>query len=248
LRLFNNLSLQNFLLSIFDGFDFICAKLKGSGNSSMLMKLKFCQTRPLGIMLMVLLFTGSHAMSTEEAKYTVLSKLDKFELRLYAPQVLAETVVAGSLEEAGGKAFGRLFGYITGENKGNQKIAMTAPVSQQAAGEKIAMTTPVGQVEAEGGWSVSFMMPPGRTLESLPEPKNAAIKLIALPQQQMATIRYSGTSAEKLYRKNLAELETWIKQQGLKPTGKPVWARYNPPYTPWFLRRNEILMPVETRP
>lgn len=210
--------------------------------------LKNNQTWSLGIVLAALLLTGNNVMSTEEAKYAVQSKSGKFELRLYAPQVLAETVVGGSMEEAGGKAFGKLFAYISGENKGSQKIAMTAPVSQQPVGEKIAMTTPVSLAQAKGGWTVSFMMPPGRTLESLPEPKNAAVTLVALPAQRMAAIRYSGTSAEKHYQEHLLELEAWMKQQGLAAVGKPVWARYNPPYTPWFMRRNEILIPIKNQP
>ena len=121
---------------------------------------------------------------------------------------------------------------------------MTAPVSQAAAGEKIAMTAPVGQ-RAEGeGWSVSFMMPAEYTMDSIPEPTNPDVVIRELPAQKMAAVRYSGTWSESNYDRHLDELTTWVRNQGLAVEGEPVWARYDPPFKPWFMRRNEILVPV----
>lgn len=193
----------------------------------------------------ILIFGAMNAMATPEALYRVENKFDKFEIREYAPQILAETIVEGSLEDAGDKAFRRLFRYISGENRSRAKVAMTAPVSQEKAGEKIQMTAPVGQQRVQDKWAVSFMMPASYTLETLPVPNDAQITLRQVPARRMAAVRYSGLWSEKNYLRNKSELETWIREQGLAITGDPVWARYNPPFTPWFMRRNEILIPVK---
>jgi hypothetical protein len=184
-------------------------------------------------------------MATEEAAYKVLKSSDKFELREYAPHILAETIVDGDLEGAGNKAFRTLFRYISGDNRSRSKVAMTAPVSQEKAGEKIAMTAPVAQQRVQDKWAVSFTMPDSFTLDTLPVPDDPKITLRTVPARRMAAVRYSGFWSEKNYLRNKSELEVWIREQGLTPAGDPVWARYNPPFTPWFLRRNEILIPVK---
>jgi len=196
------------------------------------------------VVIVAALVTGN-AMAVEEAKYTVVLNEHNFEVRQYAPHVLAETVVDGDLEGAGNKAFNPLFKYIDGNNKKQEKVAMTAPVSQGAAGEKIAMTSPVGQQRENDRWVVSFMMPASYTLETLPAPNDPAVSLRQVPARYMAAVRYSGFWSEEAYNSNLDELSSWMEQQGLKAVGEPIWARYNPPFMPWFLRRNEILVPVE---
>ena len=183
-------------------------------------------------------------MATEEAAYEVLVQDGKFELREYEGHILAETVVQGNLEDAGSKAFRRLFAYISGENKTRDEVAMTAPVSQRPAGEKIAMTAPVGQQKDGEDWVVSFMMPKSYTMETLPEPNDPLVQLRQVPARSMAAVRYSGFWSEENYRKHRDELEQWMTVNGLVAAGEPVWARYNAPFTPWFMRRNEIL--VET--
>ena len=185
-----------------------------------------------------------NAMAIEEAKYEVIQKEKNFEVREYAPHILAETIVEGDLEDAGDKAFRRLFRYISGDNQSGDKVAMTAPVSQQPAGEKIKMTAPVTQQRVEKDWAVSFMMPNSFTLETLPKPENPKITLRQVPARQIAAVRYSGFWSEKGYQKHKVELEEWIKEVNLTITGDPIWARYDPPFMPWFLRRNEILIPV----
>jgi effector-binding domain-containing protein len=187
-------------------------------------------------------------MAIEEATYTVLEKDDIFEIRDYAPHILAETVVEGSLEDAGSKAFNRLFSYISGNNRSRDKVAMTAPVSQEPMGETISMTAPVGQQPARGKWLVSFMMPASFTLETLPAPEDPEVILRQVPARRVAAVRYSGFWSEKNYLRYKQELESWIHARGLVIVGDPVWARYNPPFTPWFLRRNEILLPIEAGP
>lgn len=194
----------------------------------------------------VIIIGAMDAMAIEEATYKVVKKDNKFEIRDYASHILAETVVEGNLEDAGNKAFKRLFRYISGNNRSRNKVAMTAPVSQQPIGEKIKMTAPVGQQRVKESWAVSFMMPASYTLKTLPEPEDPTVTLRQVPVRRMAAVRYSGFWSEKGYLRYKLELESWIHERGLTIVGDPIWARYNPPFTPWFLRRNEILIPVDT--
>lgn len=194
----------------------------------------------------ILMMCGAvNVMAVEEAVYTVVKQDDVFEVRDYAPYVVAEVVVSGTLEEAGNNAFDALFNYISGENKSRSKLAMTAPVAQEAASEKIAMTAPVGQQRIQDKWAVSFMMPAAYTLATLPIPDDTNIRLRAVPAHRVAAVRYSGFWSEKNYLKNKQALEQWVNKNNFTATGEPVWARYNPPFTPWFLRRNEILIPIQ---
>ena len=200
------------------------------------------------ILAAAVIFIGAtDAMAIEEAQYNVVKKEGKFEIRDYAPHILAETIVDGDIEQAGSKAFNRLFRYISGDNRSREKVAMTAPVSQEPRGEKIEMTAPVGQRGGGGLWAVSFMMPASYTLETLPEPDDPKISLRQVPAQRMAAVRYSGFWSEKKYLRYKKKLEAWVHEEGLTIVGDPVWARYNPPFTPWFLRRNEILIPVDAK-
>jgi len=198
------------------------------------------------ILLIATLIIGGtmDAMAIEEAVYNEVIKEGKFEIRDYAPQILAETLVEGDLEQAGNEAFNRLFRYISGDNRSRRKVEMTAPVSQEPKGEKIKMKAPLGQERVQEKWAVSFMMPASYTLETLPEPVDRRINLRQVPARRMAVVRYSGFWSEKNYLRYKMELESWIRDRGITIVGAPVWARYNPPFTPWFLRRNEILIPI----
>jgi effector-binding domain-containing protein len=200
----------------------------------------------IAVAVLVTSMAGGCAINIQEAKYEVVSRNKNFEIRDYASYVVAETVVDGTLEDAGNKAFSMLFRYISGENRSHGKIAMTAPVSQELMPEKIKMTSQVGQQRVEGGWVVSFTMPASYTMETLPTPENPKVKLRQVPACRMAAVRYSGVWSEKLYVQHKKELESWIEHKGFRILGEPIWARYNPPFTPWFLRRNEILIPVST--
>jgi effector-binding domain-containing protein len=194
-------------------------------------------TIPLGV---------TEVMAIEEAKYEVLKKQDRFEIRHYEPLVLAELIVEGDIKQAGSKAFSRLFRYISGENRSRDKIEMTATVSQERRGEKIKMTAPVSLQPAGERWAVSFMMPASYTLQTLPEPEDSDITLRQVPARRMAAVRYSGFWSKKNYLRYKKALELWIQREGLTILGDPIWARYNAPFTLWFLRRNEILIPVDS--
>jgi hypothetical protein len=191
------------------------------------------------------LLVAKPAMAIEKAKYRVLEKKDGFEIRKYDPSIVAETFVEGDLEEAGKEGFRRLFAYISGENTKKQSISMTAPVSQETISEKIAMTAPVNQEKKDNRWRITFLMPAEYTLETLPEPNDTRVRLTEESGRLMVAVKYSGTWSQEGYAENRALLEQFIQKRGLTKTGEPVWARYDPPFMPWFLRRNEVLIPVE---
>jgi len=191
------------------------------------------------------LFWGARiGMAIEEAKYNVLEREGDFELRQYQPHIVAETLVEGDFQEVGNEGFRRLYDYISGMNRKQQAIPMTAPVSQEASSEKIPMTTPVNQEQVGGKWRITFLMPSQYTLETLPKPSDPRVQLTKVPGLLMAALSYSGTWSRGRYEEKEKRLKELIRQQGLKIVGEPVFARYNPPFMPWFLRRNEVLIPV----
>jgi hypothetical protein len=191
------------------------------------------------------LLVAKSAMAVEKAKYTVLEREEDFEIRQYDPQIVAETFVEGNLEEVGNEGFRRLYAYISGENTKKQSISMTAPVGQETRSEKIVMTAPVKQEKKDNQWRITFLMPAEYALEMLPEPDDERIKLAQEPGRLMAAVKYSGTWSEEGYEENKALLEEYLQKRGLTKAGEPVWARYDPPFMPLFLRRNEVLIPVE---
>lgn len=201
---------------------------------------------PLLLLLLALLWFALTTMprtshATEEPPYTVLRTFGKTELRQYAPYVVAEVVLKVSAQEAGGQAFPILAGYIFGKNKGQKKFEMTAPVTQTAAPVTMEMTAPVTQsAAADGGTLVQFVLPKGVTLESAPEPLDPRVRLRLVPATQWAVIRYSGRWSQENDDEHLGLLRATLAQEGVATQGEPVLARYNAPFTPWFLRRNEI--------
>ncbi len=177
----------------------------------------------------------------EEPDYEVIRTLDhNVELRQYAPYVVAEVVLNASADEAGNRAFPILAGYIFGKNKGEQKLEMTAPVTQTAVPVKMEMTAPVTQSAVPGGVRVQFVLPKGVTLESAPEPLDPRVQTRLVPARRWAAIRYSGTWSQANYDEHLALLSATLAKAGVATEGEPVLARYNAPFTPWFMRRNEI--------
>lgn len=190
------------------------------------------------------LLMSASLLAVEEAEYRIIRSEGDMEVRDYAPSIVAETVVDADFEDAGNAAFRLLFNYISGDNRAREEIAMTAPVAQERRAEKIAMTAPVSQRGTEAGWAVSFMMPSRYTMETIPEPLDPRVVIREIPAYRAAAVRYSGFWSENNYNEHLQKLQEWIAAQGLGAAGEPVWARYNAPFTPWFMRRNEILLPV----
>ncbi len=181
---------------------------------------------------------SSHA--TEEPEYRVTRQLDDAEVRQYAAYAVAEVTVAGPANEAGSQAFPILAGYIFGKNKGERKFAMTAPVTQVATPVKLEMTAPVTQAAAPGGFVVQFVLPKGVTAAGAPEPLDARVQLREVVPAQVAVIRYSGFWSASNDNEHLTRLQAALRAANMTWTGEPVYARYNAPFTPWFMRRNEI--------
>ncbi len=154
---------------------------------------------PIGF---VLLGAAGVALATEEPKYRIERDYGSFEVRVYEPSIVAETVVTGSFGDGSSEGFRRLAGYIFGGNDGGRKIAMTAPVGAEPAprakGTKIAMTAPVGSEKTAEGWVVTFTMPASFTLKTLPVPDDERMRLREVPARRVAAVRFSGTwGAEK---------------------------------------------------
>jgi hypothetical protein len=202
-----------------------------------------------------LLLAGANAVAIEEPKYEVVKTYPDFELRRYAPYLVAETEVSGDFDEVGNKAFRILAAYIFGENRAQEKMEMTAPVNQRPVaeeGEKMAMTAPVAQRPKGGAdantYVLSFVMPSSYTLDTLPEPLNPRVRLREEPAKLMAVSSYSGRWTQANYRDHESQLLAAVEREGLTSVGAPVYARYNSPFSLWFLRRNEVMVEVEPSP
>jgi hypothetical protein len=180
------------------------------------------------------------AAATEEPRYSIVARHEGFEVREYPPYLVAEVTVPGPAGAAGNQGFRLLAAYIFGGNKGERKIEMTAPVTQAAAPTRIEMTAPVSQQVVPGGYVIQFVMPARFTLATLPEPMDPAVRLREMPGGRYAVIRYSGTWSDANYREHLEALQRGAAAAGLSTVGEPVYARYDAPYVPWFMRRNEI--------
>jgi len=188
----------------------------------------------------------SHAI--EEPDYKVVKKFEDFEIREYGPYTVAEVVISAPAEEAGNQAFPILAGYIFGKNKGARKFEMTAPVTQTAEPVKLEMTAPVTQTAVSGGYRIQFVLPKGVTAASAPEPLDKRVVLRDIAPTRFAVIRYSGFWSEANYSQHLSQLQQAMRTVNLQWEGEAVYSRYNAPFTPWFLRRNEIWLPLVTVP
>ena len=169
-------------------------------------------------------------MATEEPAYRLVEKSGAFEIRDYGRITIAETRVTEDFDSAGNQAFGTLFSYISGRNRPKQKIAMTAPVMQQA--------------QTDGSYLVGFIAPAQYSLQTAPAPLDGSVQLRELPPQRMAVIRYSGRWTERNYREHEVQLLAQLKARSLSAAGPVVYARYNAPFVPWPMRRNEVMVPV----
>jgi hypothetical protein len=189
-------------------------------------------------------------MATEQPKFTLIEKEGGFELRDYAPNIVAEVSIRGDQDQASRQGFRLLAGYIFGGNQGRQKIAMTAPVTKIAKGETVTMTAPVTMIApvttiaGSQDWLVRFTMPSQYALTDLPIPNDPAVTVRAMPAQRYAIMRFSGTAGAAQVAEETRKLRTAVTVRGLRATGPSSIARYDPPWTLWFLRRNEVMVPV----
>lgn len=184
-------------------------------------------------------------MAVEEPAFKQVKKDGPFEIRDYPGLIAAEAHVSGNRQTAINEGFRLIADYIFGNNRQKAKIAMTAPVTQAVGnGQKIAMTAPVTQAGDGKTWTVRFIMPSQYTMETLPEPNNGRVTLVTLPPQRFAVIRFSGLATEADIASETRQLSNWIDGQKFSVKGPPTLARYDPPWTLWFMRRNEIMIPV----
>ena len=167
----------------------------------------------------------------EQARYDVLKQIDKVEIRRYPRLVIAK------VDGYGDGGFNLLFRFITGNNRQKANVAMTAPV----VSEEIAMTAPV---LSETG-SLAFVMPEGFTVESTPEPLDDRVRIIEIPERVVAALRFSGRWSNSVFKKKSKELLEELAKAEIKTSGNVFSMRYNGPFTPWFLRRNEVAVPIE---
>ncbi|HTY16027.1 MAG TPA: heme-binding protein [Methanoregulaceae archaeon] len=181
---------------------------------------------------------------TESAPYTVTGTLGEIELRRYPELVLA------SVEDPGDDSgFQHLFRYITGNNRSKNRIAMTAPV---ITGEKIQMTSPVITTEQipmtspvfSVSGSMSFVMPEGRTEADLPEPSDDSVRLVTIPSREVAVLRFRGRASRDEVNYAASALVIAVEKAGIRTKGGVFLMRYNPPWTPGFLRRNEVAIEI----
>lgn len=196
----------------------------------------------------LVMLSGCNMGQYDEPAFTATKAENGIEVRDYAPVIAAEVEVTGERKEAISKGFRLIADYIFGNNEPKAKIAMTAPVIQQAdakkEGESIAMTAPVIQQGKGDGkaWKVQFIMPPEYTLETLPKPVNPEVKIKKIAGRKMVAIRFSGSTGDENIAKHSALLNDYVKANKLRTRGEPVLAFYDPPWTLPFLRRNEIML------
>jgi hypothetical protein len=184
---------------------------------------------------------GTIMSRVEQPEYKVTSSEGSIELREYGAMIVAEAEVKGERKAAITEGFRLIAAYIFGANKPSAKISMTAPVQQQAK-QTIAMTAPVTQKASDGDWTVSFIMPKGWSMDTLPAPTNKRVKLVPVPAKRMVVIRFSGTADDRSIATKTAELRKYAADHTLSVIGEPALAFYNPPWTLPFLRRNEIIL------
>lgn len=170
-----------------------------------------------------------------EPPYKILAQQEAIEEREYAPMIVAEVTTSGARDDAANAGFRLLADYIFGNNTTQQKLAMTAPVQQQAA-------------TRDGEWAVRFVMPAGYTMATLPKPNNPAVRLFERPAERFVVIRFSGTSSAANLSEHQVLLEQYVSDKQLKVTGAPQYAFYNPPWTLPFMRRNEIMFALPALP
>ena len=174
------------------------------------------------------------AMAIEEPEFEVLKATDDYEVRLYVPHIVAEVDVEGNDGDPGRKAFKILAGYIFGDNEAETKMSMTAPVTSQADGE--------GERDH---YTYAFFMESRYTMDTLPKPMDARIRLVEKPARVVAARRYSGRWSTRNYQKHESALMAALANDGVVLSGEPYLARYNSPFTLWFMRRNELLVEIE---
>ena len=211
---------------------------------------------PAFLLTLSVLWMGN-AMAIEEPTFQVLVSDGSFEIRQYAPMLIAETLVEGDMDEASSKGFRLIADFIFGNNQVSDsqlksKIAMTAPVTAEPQSSKISMTAPVTleptsaamTMQTAKQWRISFVMPSQYTMENIPKPKNSAVRLKEIPGKYFAVQTYSGFNTLARVQRKTDETVAWAGKRSLKMIGTPQISRYDPPWTLPIFRRNEIMVEI----
>ena len=202
-----------------------------------------------GALLSLFLIAAADSYGLETPKYEVLYTEGNIEYRRYEAYLVAETSIAedGDWGKDTRDGFMQLFDYITGDNTLETKIEMTTPVVQGQS-TKIAMTAPVVESVSNGVNRMAFMLPSEYQLDNAPRPANPAITLKEMPVRLIASIRYSGRWTDKNVAKYRAKLEQHLAANKVDVIGEFSTAVYNAPFTPPFMRRNEIHYEISALP
>jgi len=171
-------------------------------------------------------------------KYEIIRKIGKVEIRRYPEIVIAKVSNYES------DSFGLLFRFISGDNRTKEKVKMTAPVVEQDASQEIKMTSPVLSDFSNEGY-MAFVMPSEFRLETTPSPLDSRVKIEKIPQRTVAVLRFSGSWSEDHFKEKTGELLQELANAEVKTKGSVFTMLYNPPFTPSFLRRNEVAVDVE---
>jgi len=190
----------------------------------------------------------------ETPKYEVISEHDGYEVRQYAPHIVAEVTMNGEFRDAMNGGFRKLADYIFGNNTkvtgdaaaGSENIEMTAPVlEREVRSEKIEMTAPVlEQQNTPDARVVAFVMPDKYTIDTLPKPNNPDVKIVEVPAKRYAAIRFSGSVTDAKAAEKKQQLLEALKRDKIETVGAPLLAQYNPPWTPPPMRRNEVMVEI----
>ncbi len=165
--------------------------------------------------------------------YKVLKHEGHKEIRQYASLILAQTTLKASYREAAEEGFKRLATYIFGENKDHNQISMTTPVIQYQEADLQS-------------WTTSFILPENKTLLATPQPLDDNIKLLVVPAQKWAVLRFSGHANSVVMQQETNELLLWVQSlPNFQIVSAPRWAKYDPPAAISFLKRNEVQVQVE---
>ena len=187
------------------------------------------------LVIIIMLFSTPAWAEYEQPSYKVILEQDKFSIRDYSEVIVVETEVVASRRDVTSEAFRKLFRYISGNNEANLEISMTSPVAQ-------TLTNQDGEIGEN--WAVRFFLPRSLSEENIPQPSERGVAVVKLKAQKYGSVSFKGTQNDKKVSKNLAKLEAFIAENDYEVSGPPVYAFYDPPFIPWFLRDNEILLPV----
>ncbi len=198
------------------------------------------------IALAALVLLRGSASAVEEPPHTVVTRDGDFEIRDYPALSVAEVTLPGDRNSAAYAGFRKLAGFIFGANSRKQSIEMTAPVIEAHADGAMTTSSLAEPAGFSPGWVIRFVMPRGLSLAALPKPDDKSIRLREEPPTRFAVLRFSGLAGDAAVAAKTGELESILKSRHLVPAGAPIIAQYNPPWTPWFMRRNEVMIPIKT--